>query len=200
MLASLLAFAIAAGSPGPATLAVSGTAMARGHRAGLAMAAGLTLGLALWGLVAALGFGTVVARAPAALMGLKLLGGAYLLYLAWVTGRAALAAGESAAVSPQGGAGRRLFRRGLLLNLGNPKAVLTWLAVLALAGLEPGAGLLAFVALSSAVGGALYAAYALIFSRAPVMAFYARQRRRIEAGFAALFGLAGLRLLLWRAT
>lgn len=197
LLASVLTFAVAAGSPGPATLAVSGTAMARGARSGVGMALGLTLGLAAWGLLAGLGFGALVARIGAALVVLKLIGGAYLLYLAWKMARSAMTPGAETA-DPVGG--RNALRSGVILNLGNPKAVLVWVAVLGLSGQAEPLAVAATVAACTAAGAAIYLAYALIFSRAPVMAFYRRQRRRLEAGFAALFGLAGLRLLLWRGT
>ena len=192
LLASLVTFTIACGSPGPATLAVTGTAMAQGMRQGLAMAAVLTLGLAAWGLPAGLGFGALVAQSAAALTVMKLLGGAYLLYLSWVTARSALRPAETVLKSGGG------FRRGLLLNLSNPKAVLAWIATLALGTDAAARAPLATVAACTVIGFLLYALYALLFSRAPVMALYRRARRGIEAGFAALFAAAGLRLLLWR--
>ena len=55
-LAALLAgWALAGGSPGPATLAISGTAMGQGRRAGLTIASGIVAGSASWGIAAALG-------------------------------------------------------------------------------------------------------------------------------------------------
>ena len=44
-----LAFLVVAASPGPANLACASVAMARGRRDGLRIAAGLAIGLALWG-------------------------------------------------------------------------------------------------------------------------------------------------------
>ncbi|MEC7964563.1 MAG: LysE family translocator, partial [Pseudomonadota bacterium] len=42
----LIAWAVAGGSPGPATLAISGTSMGLGRRAGLTLAAGVVCGSA----------------------------------------------------------------------------------------------------------------------------------------------------------
>ena len=59
-LPALMAFFVAAASPGPATLAVSTTAMAAGARSAAALGVGLAVGLACWGLVAAAGLGIIV--------------------------------------------------------------------------------------------------------------------------------------------
>ncbi|MEO1775807.1 MAG: LysE family translocator [Pseudomonadota bacterium] len=198
--APLLAFAVAAGSPGPATLAVAATAMARGRRAGCWLGAGLALGLTFWGIVAAAGLGALMLQSVTALTILRILGGLYLLYLAWKAAQSAIMTDAAAAEAVKGAAGWGLFRQGLALNLMNPKAVLAWLAVLAI-GLPAGAeaGMVALVTgLCAALGLALYLVYVALFSLPAVMGGYRRARRGIEAAVAALFGLAGLRLLTTR--
>ncbi len=190
---ALATFLVAAGSPGPATLAVAGTAMASGRAAGLMMGAGLALGLAAWGVAVGLGFGALVAQSPIFLTIFKVIGGSYLLYLAWVTGRAALQEADAPETIGEG----RAFRRGLILNLGNPKAALAWIAALALSagGAAPGWGI---VVACAALGFGIYAAYAWAFALPPVRSVYRRFRRWIDGVTAALFALAGLRLLTWR--
>lgn len=197
---SVATFVFAAGSPGPATLAVAATAMAGGRPRGAAMALGLSLGLGVWGVVIALGFGALVAQSAPILTILKLIGAGYLFYLAYASGRSALQPlSGPVPVAPQADTAR-LFRRGLMLNLGNPKAVLAWVAALALgAEAAPGGAVsVAVLAICAGLGAAIYLAYATLFSLAPVMALYSRMRRWIEALFAGLFALAGLRLLFWR--
>ena len=127
------AFFVAAASPGPATIAVATVSMSAGRACGLRFGYGLSIGLAFWGLVAATGLGAVLQASSVALSVLKLLGGAYLLWLAYGTVRSA-----DRDPVPQNAPTRRRnhFRRGLLLNLSNPKAVLAWMAALAL-GLNP---------------------------------------------------------------
>ncbi|WP_152493781.1 LysE family transporter [Roseovarius sp. THAF27] len=193
---SVASFAFAAGSPGPATLAVAGTAMAKGRRAGVAMALGLALGLTVWGVLAGLGLGLLIAHFAPALLLLKLAGAAYLFYLAAMSARSAM---QPVAELDAGGqasarAGAGMFRRGLLLNLLNPKAVLAWVAALALGSAGP-----VTIAVCAGVGLALYLFYATIFSRAAVRAAYRRFRRGLDAFFAGFFGLAGARLLVWKA-
>lgn len=196
--APALAFFIAAASPGPATLAVAGAAMAGGRRAGLALGFGLSVGLAFWGALTALGLGALVLGSPPALLALRLAAGAYLLWLAW---RAAEAAWRGAAPAMETPPAARLMLKGLILNLSNPKAALAWAAVIAI-GLPDGAGaadLAAITALCAGLGVAIYAGYALGFAAPPVRRAYLSARRWIEAAFAALFGLAGLRLIFARA-
>lgn len=199
-----VAFFVAAASPGPATLATAATAMAYGRRAALSFAAGLSVGLALWGLAAALGLGAALSHSVWAATALRILGGGYLLYLAWRSARSALrdasalSASRSEAASPSFAT---MAGRGFLLNATNPKAVLAWMAVLAL-GMPQDAGapqLWGSFALCAALGVVIYAGYAIAFSTPPLRAGYVRARRGIDAAAAAVFGIAGARLLAGRA-
>lgn len=195
-----LTFLVAAGSPDPATLAVAATAMSGGRRNGLALGAGLSIGLALWGAVAAAGLGALVINSVPALVTLRIVGGLYLLWLACDAAKSAFsdAAGTGRAVETMTVFG--LVRRGLILNGTNPKAVLAWMAVLTM-GLPDGAGsveLWTITTACAAIGAAVYVLYSAAFSVAPVMAFYSRTRRVVHAALAAVFGAAGLRLIFSR--
>ncbi len=199
LLPPVLAFVIAAGAPGPATLSVAATAMSRGRRAALMLGAGLGLGLAFWGVVVAAGLGTVILAWAPALLALRIAGAAVLLWLAWKSARSAFSAAGADAVPVPGGA---LFRRGLLINALNPKAILAWGAVIAV-GLRDDAGpaqLIAITTCCALIGWLLYFAYAALFSTDRVMAAYRRARRWIDGACAVLFGAAGLRLLTWKVT
>lgn len=186
------AFFVAAASPGPATIAVATVSMSTGRTSGLRFGMGLSLGLAFWGLIAATGLGAVLQASSHALSVLKLLGGAYLLWLAY--GAARSAARPATDVVAQRGGG---FMRGLILNLSNPKAVLAWMATLAL-GLGSGGGVWQVVVATSlciALGSAIYAGYALVFSTPGAMGVYGKVRRWIDGGVAGLFAFAGLGLI-----
>ncbi|MFN3868099.1 MAG: LysE family translocator [Hyphomicrobiaceae bacterium] len=126
-----MAFFVAAASPGPATLAVSTTAMAAGARPAAALGLGLAVGLAFWGVVAAAGLGAVLVQSSVALTVLRWFGGAYLLWLAWQSARSALLPTRLPDEAVPVADGRMMFR-GLILNLSNPKAVLAWISVLAI--------------------------------------------------------------------
>lgn len=196
MTTSVVSFAFAAGSPGPATLAVAGTAMAQGRRQGIAMALGLACGLALWGVMAGVGLGLLIVHFAPALLAMKLIGAAYLFYLAVMSARSAMRPETEMRPTEDAAdrSARRMFLRGAWLNLLNPKAVLAWVAALAL-----GAADAMTIAVCAVVGLGLYLFYATVFSLDPIRAGYARVRRGIEGVFAAFFAVAGLRLLLWKA-
>ena len=51
---------IAGGSPGPATLAIAGTAMSRGRRNGFFVSLGILAGSASWGLAAVFGLSAIM--------------------------------------------------------------------------------------------------------------------------------------------
>ncbi|MET0359169.1 MAG: LysE family transporter, partial [Pararhizobium sp.] len=89
---------------------------------------------------------------------------------------------------------------GLMLHLTNPKAILGWIAIMAL-GLGPGASpatMVAILAGCASIGLCVFLGYALAFSTPAMGRAYSRCRRGIEGALACVFGLAGLRLLLSR--
>ncbi|NIY76928.1 LysE family translocator [Thalassospira sp. HF15] len=190
-----VAFFVAAASPGPATLALASVSMGSGRKSGLLFGAGLSVGLGVWGLVAAIGLGSVLQASSHALMILKILGGAYLIWLAWLSACSASRPSKAHRSEP-----RRISRgfwQGLILNLSNPKAVFAWMAVLSV-GLGEGsdAGQVALAAgICVMLGFAIYGFYALMFSTSGAMAVYARARRWIEGAVAGLFALAGFGLI-----
>jgi threonine/homoserine/homoserine lactone efflux protein len=196
---ALLAFFVAAASPGPATLAVSTTAMAQGWRAAVLMGVGLALGLAFWGLVAAAGLGALLVQSSVALNVLRWFGGAYLLWLAWQSARSAVMP-EPATGEVSTTVDGRILIRGLVLNLSNPKAVLAWISVLALGvGPSEDPSLLAITtALCAVLGLVIYLAYAVLFSQALVREWYRNARRGIDGLASVFFGYSGLNLVLTR--
>jgi threonine/homoserine/homoserine lactone efflux protein len=118
----IIASILAEITPGPNMGYLAALAMAQGRRAGLAAVAGVTLGLALLGVAAAFGAGLVTQTYPALGEALRWAGVAYLLWLAWEAWR-----GEE---DVPNGKFVPSFRRGLIVNLLNPKAGLFYVAVL----------------------------------------------------------------------
>lgn len=191
-----LAFFIVAISPGPATLSNATIAMSHGRRPSLIYSLGLSTGLLFWGIVAATGMGAVLQGSLYVLMTLKVLGGLYLLWLAWQSARSALG-GESPQRETVGDGDQRWFLRGLILNLSNPKSVIAWMAALSV-GLGPNAGLALVVgatAICVCVGFAVNALYSLVFSVSGMMRAYQQARRRINAAVSLLFTAAGVGLI-----
>lgn len=126
----LLAFALTALiieiTPGPNMAYLAALSLSSGMRTGFAAVAGIALGLAIYGLVAALGLSAVIERSPF-LYGLLRWGGVvFLLWLAWeswVAGKEATSEEIDARPWPA-------FRRGLITNLLNPKAAVFYIAIL----------------------------------------------------------------------
>jgi threonine/homoserine/homoserine lactone efflux protein len=111
----------------------------QGRQAGLTLAAGVVTASIFWGTMAATGVSALLTRYAHALIVLKVFGGLYLLFLAFKAGRAALMSDERAALMASNEAATTrgaLYRRGLLMHLSNPKAILAWVALLTL-GLGP---------------------------------------------------------------
>ena len=123
--AFVLTSLILAVAPGPDNLFVLVQSALYGARAGLAVVAGLLTGLVFQTIAAALGVAAVVAASPVLFWGIRLLGAAYLLYLAWGAWHAPADAGRTNVerLSPA-----RLYRRGVVMNVTNPKVQIFFLA------------------------------------------------------------------------
>ena len=116
-------------APGPDLLFLLAQGIQRGRSAGLATAFGLASGNLAHTLGAALGVSIIFRTSALAFALLKFAGVLYLLYLAWRALRDGGAApGESPSV-PERSLGA-LFRRGVLMNVLNPKVALFFLAFL----------------------------------------------------------------------
>ncbi len=128
----LLAFfstsALLALSPGPDNLFVMAQSAQNGRMAGLFVTLGLATGLIGHTVAVALGLAAVVHSSALAFAILKGLGAAYLLYLAWQALRAGASAdGQERLPSLSRGS---LYRRGIVMNLTNPKVSFFFMAFL----------------------------------------------------------------------
>ncbi|HGM4681970.1 MULTISPECIES: LysE family translocator [Serratia] len=197
------AYLLATASPGPSNMAIMGVAMRDGRRPALVLAAGVMTGSLCWAMLAATGLSAVLATYAQALWTIKIVGGVYMLYLALRAGKSALrtsAATSGMAAERDARPYRALYRQGVLMHLGNPKAIMSWMAIMSL-GLRQGAPeqvLPAIIGGCALLGVTIFGGYALLFSTVPMIAFYTRVRRWIEGTLALLFALAGLELLISR--
>jgi len=116
--------------PGPDMLFIVANAAAGGRRTGVVAAAGMSTGLAVHSVAAALGLGALIQAAPQVLNGVRVAGAAFLLYLAYLTWRASRQEFGTPEDAPQ--LPRRTLRRTYLMatltNLANPKVILFYLA------------------------------------------------------------------------
>lgn len=115
-------------APGPDNVFVLLHSAAHGRRAGLVVVLGLCSGLLFHTAAVALGLAAVFAASATAFLVLKLVGAAYLVWLAWQSWRAPVGA-ESASATPALSAGTA-YRRGVLMNVTNPKVAIFFMAFL----------------------------------------------------------------------
>lgn len=124
-----IAAAVLAVAPGPDNLFVLLQSAMYGARAGIFVTLGLCVGVFIQTLLAAFGVAAVVAASPTLLMIIQFAGAAYLLYLAWGAWNAPVGgeSGESSKKYPRL-TNFQLWRRGILMNITNPKVLIFFLA------------------------------------------------------------------------
>jgi threonine/homoserine/homoserine lactone efflux protein len=125
-----VAYFLAVATPGPGVAAVISQGMSRGAKGAPAFIAGFLVGDLLWFLAAVLGLSALAQTAHMAFVVVKYLGALYLLYLAyklWSAPARPLAEDTEPEIARPP---RALFFGSLTLTLGNPKAMLFFLALL----------------------------------------------------------------------
>ena len=128
--AFLAAAAVVTISPGPDNLMVLSIGVTRGRRHGMAFGLGAAAGCLSHTTLAVLGISALLAASPLAFGALRVLGGAYLVWLgigALRSRGSTFEAAGAAGAPPSLGA---LFAKGLLANAINPKVILFFLAFL----------------------------------------------------------------------
>lgn len=191
-------YLIAVASPGPSTMAIMGTAMDQGRDAATILALGIVTGSMTWAAFAATGVSTVLAAWAPAIFTIKIAGGLYLLWLAWKSARSALAPSSPQVQAALDAPAITLYRKGVLLHLTNPKAILGWIAIMSL-GLQQDSApetIAAILGGCAILGLAVNVGYALLFSTKVMRRIWQKSRRWIDGALAATFGYGGIRLLL----
>lgn len=182
----LLAFSVTAlvviVIPGPSVLFVVGRALAGGRRVAALSVLGNALGEYVQVLAVALGIGALAEQSVAAFTALKLVGGAYLVYLGVKTFRDRGSLAASLAHETDAPSDRRSFLQGLTVGITNPKTVV-FLAAILPQFVSRGAGAIAGQIL---VLGLIFAVIAVISDSVWVLAaggfrnWFARSPRRLE--------------------
>jgi threonine/homoserine/homoserine lactone efflux protein len=114
-------------SPGPDNVFVLAQSALNGRRVGLMVTLGLCTGLLVHSAAVAFGVATLIKNTDYGFFTIKLLGVAYLSYLAVQLFKAkAMTLGQSQTAAPSA----RLYRRGIIMNVTNPKVAIFFLAFL----------------------------------------------------------------------
>lgn len=199
ILPAYIAYIIAVVSPGPAIMAIIGTSMTHGRKAGMTLSLGIFGGSLTWAIAAAAGLATLLQTYAMALEVLKIFGGLYLLYLAYKAFRAVRASGDvpAAATESKAPTFKSLILRGYGIHVTNPKAIFAWLAIIAL-GMPQGAPAsvaVLIVTVCCATGFLAFMGYAVLFSTPHALKIYRSARRWIEGAMAGFYCFAGIKLL-----
>lgn len=189
-------------APGTGVVYTLALGLGRGRRAALWAAFGCTLGILPHLVAATLGLAAVLHTSAVLFHTVKLLGVAYLLYLAWQALRSDGALSISAQRSTE--AGPVIARRGALINILNPKLSIFFLALLPpfLSG-DPQSATAEMVGLGAifmAMTFAVFVLYGLFAAEARNLILGSeRVMRWLDRGFAAIFAALAGRLALERA-
>jgi threonine/homoserine/homoserine lactone efflux protein len=190
-------------SPGPSFILVARVAVARSRRQALACALGMGVGGLVFAAAALAGLQAVFRAVPLLYLLLKVVGGAYLLYLGWQIVRQArqpLRADEGGAGSAPAGRSGHGFWLGLATQLANPKTAIVYASVFA--AFLPAQFSAAFAALLLlavfAIEALWYALVALLLSSPAPQRAYLRWKTRLDRAAGLALGALGLRLL-WTA-
>jgi threonine/homoserine/homoserine lactone efflux protein len=115
-------------APGPDNIFVLTQSALLGRLKGYLVTLGLCTGLIVHTLVVALGFATLLKTSPLAITLLKVVGAGYLSYLGWLSIRAAQS--RLIKTEPVTLSSVQLYRRGIIMNVTNPKVTIFFLALL----------------------------------------------------------------------
>ena len=116
-------------TPGPDTAYILGRSIAQGREAGISSALGITLGSIFHTCAAALGLSAILATSAWAFVAVKIIGGAYLIFLGI---RMLIERGSKLHLPAhfRRSTSAAAFRQGVLTNILNPKVALFFLAFL----------------------------------------------------------------------
>lgn len=189
---------MAAISPGPAVLMAARTGVTEGLRTGAFLAIGIGIGGVIWAAAALFGLALVFEAAPSLLWSLKIIGGLYLIYMAWGMWRSADTPLDMDAASKTPRSAASAFRLGLWTQLANPKPAVLFSAIF-IGTVPPGtqawviAALLLVVFLNETIWNILVAR---IFSLDRTQSAYISLKSIIDRTFGGMLALLGVKVAL----
>ncbi|WP_120500286.1 LysE family translocator [Roseovarius sp. EL26] len=187
---------VGASSPGPAVAMLLGIATSQGRGPALVGAAGIASGSIVINIATLLGIGLIVSQMAWFMGVMRLVGAAYLLWLAYNAFQKAIKPPVIKASDIKQKSLYRIFMAGFMLQVSNPKAIVFWLAIASIGATEGGGGLIValFVTGAFLISFGCHGAWALLLSSRPIRTAYQVARRWIEAGLGAFFGFAAYKL------
>ena len=185
-------------SPGPNFFIVVQSTLRWGRLAGFVTGLGAATGDALYATCGLFGVAELIERGGDLLIAIRVLGG---LYLVWIGGRMLFGRSAAAYDSHDPGvtrsSGTRQFIRGLATDLSNPKTVVFFASIFAVA-VQPGTPRLARLAIVLGIvltSLAWRSFLSLVFSTPAIRNIYERVHLPVERTFGGVLCLFGMRLL-----
>ncbi len=122
LIALLIASVIVKATPGPGVFATAAQSLTFGFRSALWFVGGVMLGDLVYIVAVLLGLSVIAREFQDVFLGIRLIGGIYLIYLGYTVFRTASKLTHPSITKT--GEAKKTFLNGLFLTLGNPKAIL----------------------------------------------------------------------------
>ncbi|MBL4673532.1 MAG: LysE family translocator [Arenicella sp.] len=193
---------IGAMSPGPSFFIVAQNSLSKSRAHGVATALGTGLGVSLFAILASFGVTALLENIPSAYLVFKLLGGAYLLYLAY---KIWLAASEPLEIASEGdrlsskhqGTLFKAFLTGLITQTSNPKTALVIAGIFAaFVPAEPPTNTAVLVAvIAFVIDFCWYAIVAVSLSTMATRNIYKKAKTNFDRTASIFLGVVGIKLL-----
>lgn len=199
ILSIAVALTLGAMSPGPSFLMVARTALAVSRKDGLAAAVGMGVGGVFFSVIALLGLLALLAAVPLLHVALKVLGGAYLVYLGYRIWRSAKQPLVVEIIPAQNHPGRvwRSFFLGFATQVSNPKTAVVYASVFAslLPSEVPSTVLVVLPIVIFAIETLWYSVVALALSSPSPRARYLASKAWLDRAAGAILATLGFKLI-----
>jgi len=184
-------------SPGPSFILVAQTAMSKSRIEAIAVSLGMGVGAAIFALIAAMGLIILLQTVPTLYLGLKIVGGSYLCFLAYKMWRNANEQkAENSAEEEQSGV-VKMFVIGLLTQLSNPKTAIVFGSAFAafLPASIPDFTYIYISASAFIIDFVWYVLVAILLSTSKAQQLYANSKKIICGVASGFMGIMGIKLL-----
>ena len=183
-------------SPGPGVALILTVATTHGRGAALTTCLGIAIGSSCLALIALLGLAALLAEIAWAMTVVKVAGAAFLAWLAWKSFGRALNPGELPQPTADHGPRGRTLVAGYTMQLANPKAIVYWIAVAAVAGLQAAPWPILLIFLIGGFSNSFFghALWAVALSSRPFLALYRSARRWVEGTLGVFFAFTAFKL------
>lgn len=187
-------------SPGPSFFIVARNALGQSRAHGVATAIGTGLGVAIFAVLASLGVTVLIQTVPSAYIVFKLVGGGYLIYLAWRIWSGAHQPLNTESASSAQTSLSSAFLQGLITQTSNPKTALVIAGIFAaFVPAHPPANTATLVALIAfIIDFSWYAIVAISLSTEKSRKIYQRAKFGFDRTAAVFLGAVGIKLLFTR--